>query len=125
MILDKIQQSDLKSIASKLNWISAHSRPDTSYHVCQRNNSAKKATAKDQVNANKALKKIKSEEVQLIFPNLGNENKLEFLCFADASLGNLKGHASQGGYITSLSSASQVPPDITKARACQPHGLRI
>ena len=52
------------------------------------------------VNANKALRKMKSEEVELIFPNLGDVNKVEFLCFTDASLGNLRGNASQRGYIT-------------------------
>ena len=32
---------------------------------------------------------MKSEEVELIFLNLGDVNKVEFFCFADASLGNL------------------------------------
>ena len=43
---------------------------------------------------------MKSEEVELIFPNLIDVNKVEFLCFADALLGNLRGNASKGGYIT-------------------------
>ena len=45
---------------------------------------------------------MKSEEVELIFANLGDVNKVKFLCFADVSLGNLRGNASQGGYITFL-----------------------
>ena len=101
-LLNKIQQQDLKSIAGKLNWISTHSRPDIAYDVCQTSNSTKEATVKDLVNANKALRKMKSEEVELIFPNLGDVNKVEFLCFADTSLGNLTGNASQIVYITFL-----------------------
>ena len=100
--LDKIQQWDLKSFAGKLNWISTYSGPDNAYDVCQTNNSTKEVTVKDLVNANKARGNVKSEEVELIFPNLGDVNKVEFLCFADASLGNLRGNASQGGYITFL-----------------------
>ena len=88
--LHKIQQWDLKSLAGKLNWVSTHSGPDTAYDVCQTNNSTEEATVKELVNANKALRKMKSEEVELIFPNLGDVNKVEFLCFAYASLGNLK-----------------------------------
>ena len=40
--------------------------------------------------------------MELIFPNLGEVNKVQFLCSADASLGNLRGNASQGGDITFL-----------------------
>ena len=74
---------------------------DTANDVCQTNNSTDEATVKSLVNTYKALEKTKSEEVELTFPNLRDVNKIEFLCFADASLGPfvLKKTRDMHGYL--------------------------
>ena len=89
--LDKIKQWNLRSLAGKINWISTHSRPKIAYDVCQTNNSTKEATVKDLVNANKAHRKMKSEEAGLIFPNLGDVNKVEFFALQMHHLEILEG----------------------------------
>ena len=47
--------------------------------------------------ANKAIKTMKSRDVQLKFPNLGDPDKIEVIAFSDASHANLPSGASQGG----------------------------
>ena len=100
--LDPEELRALKSIAGSLNWISSHSRPDVSYDVCEVNKSIKDATHKDLFTANKGIRKAKSQNTKLEFPNLGNIEEARIVGYADASFKNLKGGASQGGYLIFL-----------------------
>ena len=59
----------------------------------------KSATVEDQFRANKTIKKLKSNEVKLRFPNNGQVEKAQLVSFSDASLANLKNDGSQGGGI--------------------------
>ena len=63
---------------------------------------ATNGTVNDLQAANKALKKLLSEEVALNFKNLGDIKKARISAFSDASHANLKGGSSQGGYIIFL-----------------------
>ena len=51
--------------------------------------------------ANKVIRRIKSEQVDLKFHNLGS-GQLSLLVYTDASLGNLPDGGTQGGYIIFL-----------------------
>ena len=52
--------------------------------------------------ANKVIRKAKSNTVRLRFRDLGDIKRAELISFSDASLGNLKDSASQGGNIIFL-----------------------
>ena len=45
---------------------------------------------------------MKSEEVVLQYPNLGNIELCSIICFSDAAFANLKNGSSQGGFIIFL-----------------------
>ena len=81
------EKRELKSLAGQMNWIALHSRPDMSYDVC---------------GTNKSLRKMKADNMKLTFLDLGDIEHAEIICYTDASCGNLRGKASQGGYVIFL-----------------------
>ena len=68
------------------------------YDACEINTSVKNATVEDVMQANKVVRKAKSNTVRLRFSDLGDVKRAELISFSDASLGNLKDGASQGGH---------------------------
>ena len=52
--------------------------------------------------ANKVIKKLKSEHVTLKFQNLGDDDSLKLVVFSDASMGNLPDGGTQGGHLIVL-----------------------
>jgi hypothetical protein len=57
------------------------------------------ATQSEVSRANKVVRRLKSDRVQLVYEHLGDMQNVELVCYADASYGNLRGGASQGGYV--------------------------
>ena len=104
--LNEKQKRDYKSLAGQLNWISSHSRPDLSFDVCVANVSLKNATKREADHINKAVRKMKSQDVRLNFANVGDISECKWICYTDASFANLPGKASQGGYIIFLKGAN-------------------
>ena len=96
------QKRDLRSLVGQLLWISSHSRPDIAYDVCDISTSVKDATQRDLLNVNKKIRKMKMEDVKLIYPELGEISEVELICYTDASFKHLKGNASKGGHIVFL-----------------------
>ena len=72
------------------------------YDACEISTSVKNATVEDVMQANKVVRKAKSNTVRLRFRDLGDVKGAELISFSDASLGNLKDGASQGGHIIIL-----------------------
>ena len=66
--------------------------------------------------ANKHIQKLKSTEVVLQFPSLGNLESLYITCFSDASLANLKSGASQEGFAIFLCGNEKYLPIAWKSR---------
>ena len=100
------ESRELKSLAGQLMWISSHTRPDLAYDVCDLSTSVKGATQSDASKANKAVRRLKSDCVQLVYGDIGDMRDAELVCYTDASYGNLKGGASQGGYVIFLRGAN-------------------
>jgi hypothetical protein len=92
----------LKSLAGQLMWISSHTRPDLAYDVCEMSTSVKGATQSDAFKANKIVRRAKADDVKITYADLGGMEEIEIICYTDASYGNLKGGASQGGHIIFL-----------------------
>ena len=72
-------------------------RPDVAFGARQASIAATNGTVNDLQAANKALKKLLSEEVMLNFKNLGDIKKARISTFSDASHTKLKGGSFQGG----------------------------
>ena len=89
-VLDSQEKRELKAIAGQINWISTQTRPDLAYDACEISTSVKNATVEDVMQANKVVRKAKSNTVRLRFRDLGNVKRAELVSFSDASSGNLK-----------------------------------
>lgn len=100
--LTESELEDLRSLVGQLGWVAGQTRPDLSFEVCQLSSCFNHATVNDVLKANKLLKKAKQENISLSFGVPGKLDKLKFVCFNDASLGNLKDGGSQGGYVIYL-----------------------
>ena len=98
-VLDSQEKRELKAIAGQINWIATQTRPDLAYDACEISTSVKSATVEDVMQANKVVRKAKSNTVRLRFRDLGDVKRADLISFSDASLGNLKDGASQGGHI--------------------------
>ena len=72
------------------------------YNACEVSVSIKDATINDLKQANKYIRKAKSESSGITIVNLENIALCSIICFSDASFANLKGSSSQGGYIIFL-----------------------
>ena len=87
---------ELRAVVGQLLWASGQTRPDISFDTCQLSSSLKSATAEDQLRADKTIKKLKSNEVKLRFPNIGQVEKAQLVSFTDASIANVKNGVSRG-----------------------------
>ena len=102
-ILDKRNADNLRSIIGQLNWLGSQTRPDCSFDVLELSIAMKQPIKQDIVRANKTVKKLKYDECDIFFPDLGDLNRLKLVVFSDASHANLPdGFSSAGGFIVFL-----------------------
>ena len=104
--LNSDEKRKLRSLVGQMNWIANHSRPDIGFDACQISTSVKDATIRDLKNANKAVMRLKSDNVKLTYPLLGDISASRLICYTDASFKNLPGGASQGGYCIFIEGAN-------------------
>ena len=95
--LTKEEVDKFRSKIGQILWVSRQSRLDTIFDACHLASSLKNATVNNILEANKVIKRLKSETVELKFQHLGDITKVQLLAFSDASLGNLPDGGSQGG----------------------------
>ena len=95
--LDKTEHEELHSLTGQLNWVASQSRPDIAYDICELSTSLKPATVKNILDANKGVKKLKSDSLVLKFYSINEEN-VKIFVYSDSSFGNLLDGSSQGGY---------------------------
>ena len=82
-----LKRSNLTKIGQIL-WTSQQSRPDVVFDACQLASKIKDGKVEHLMEANKVIRRIKSEQVDLKFYNLGS-GQLSLLVYTDVSLGNL------------------------------------
>ena len=97
-MLDSQEKRELKAVAGQINWVITQTRPNWAYDACEISTSVKNATVEDVIQANKVVRKAKSNTVRLRFRDLGDVKRAEFIFSSDAFPGNLKDGASQGGH---------------------------
>ena len=102
-ILCKEDSDNLRSLVGQLNWLGSQTRPDCSFDVLELSTAMKQPMQEHIVRANKTLKKLKLEDSNILFPDLGDPKSLKLVAFSDASHANLPdGFSSAGGYIIFL-----------------------
>ena len=94
----------LRTAIGQLNWVATQTRPDLSYDVLELSMITNRATVDHLLQANKVIRKLKSEALQIKFPRLGELSNLKLMLFNDASFANLPdGTSSTGGRVVFLS----------------------
>ncbi len=99
--LNDLEKQTLRSKVGQVMWIAKQTRPDVLFDACKLATSVKDARIEHLQTANKIIKKVKSEKVNLKFQDVGEEPFL--VVFSDASLGNLPDGGTQGGHVILLS----------------------
>ena len=79
-LLSNEDSRDLKRLNGKLMWLSLHTRPDLAYDVCDLSTSATGATQSEVSRANKVVRRLKSDRVQLVYRHLGDMRNVELIC---------------------------------------------
>ena len=101
--LDDEAKKSLKCFTGQLAWAANLTRPDISFHTCESSVGSKHSTVLDIFKAHKTLRKLRSTEVKLTFLALKDLTRsCKLVVFSDASHANLKGGASQFGYVVLL-----------------------
>ena len=107
--VSEIQRTQLRSTTGQLNWLAGISRPDLAFDVCQLSTRATQAQIKDLLQANKVIKRAKTDQGKIIFPSM-NLSKIKVIAFADASFDNLPNGGSQGGNVIFLTDGKSAAP---------------
>ena len=114
-LLNEEEKFALRSLLGQLNWLSTQCRPDISYDVSSLSSSFKNAAVKHIIKANKIVKRVKMNKVELFFPKL-DLNELTVRCYADASYGKLEDGGSQGGMYIELASNNKTAPVLWSSK---------
>jgi hypothetical protein len=101
LFLTQAESDFLRSKIGQILWVARQSRPDVLFDVSSLASSLKVARVEHLIEANKVVKRLKSEKVTLKFQNLG-ASQLQLVVFSDASLGNLPDGGTQGGHFIVL-----------------------
>ena len=104
-LLSEKEKRQLRGKIGQLLWVAKQSRPDILFDTCILASSLKDAKVKDILLANKLVSRVKSNNVSLMFQDLG-ECTPTLVIFSDASFANLPSGGSQGGYFIILMSGN-------------------
>ena len=102
-LLNSDEEHILRKVIGQANWLASQTRPDISFDVlnlsCDIN---KNPVVSHLIEANKMIRKIKTKESKLVFPNLGTVDDLKIVAFTDAYANLPDGTSSAGGYVILL-----------------------
>ena len=90
------EKSKLRSISGQLSWVISQTRPNASFDSCRVSNYGKNTKVKNVLEANKAVKKLQSSKLRLVYLDLGNSKYLKVIVYGDATHASLSSGASQG-----------------------------
>ena len=103
---DSLTPEELKGyrkIVGSLNRVATVTRPDLSFDVVNLSTHFRNAKVDDLINANKAVRKLKAQDVIMMFPGLVIDEKLKLILYTDSAYKNLcDGMSSCAGYIIFL-----------------------
>jgi len=108
--LSEKEMKQLRSVCGQLLWATSQTRPDVAFDSCQVNNYGKEPTVRNILEANKAIKKLKTDKVKIVYPCLGNPKHMKVAVYGDGSHNSLPNGASQGGKIVFLTGNGRAAP---------------
>ena len=97
--LDSDERSEFKHLVGQINWVATQCRPHVAYENCLLGSQADKSTVAEVYLANKVVRKIQEQSLNLIFPKDLDLKTLRIVSFCDAAFANLHDKGSQGGYM--------------------------
>jgi len=94
----------LRSIVGQANWVASQTRPDLCYDVLELSMClSRHPEVCHLIQANKMLRKIKTDCYQLIFPHMDEVTNLTIVVYSDASHANIPdGSSSTAGHVVFL-----------------------
>ena len=94
----------MRSVCGQVLWATSQTRPDSSFEGCQISNYGNDPKVKTIIEANKTVRKLKTDQLKIMFPNLGDPKQIKVVVYGDGSHAALPSGASQGGNIIFLAS---------------------
>ena len=94
--LTKVETRQFRAIVGQINWAAQQTRPDLLFEVLELSMKFKCPVIDDLLRANKALKKMQSSDVAIIFPKLSYKQELKLFAMSDSSFANLTDGVSSG-----------------------------
>ena len=65
-------------------WVTSQTRPDASFDNCKVSSYGKNPKVKNLIEASKAVKKLQSSTLRLVYPDLGSPEYLKVIVYGDA-----------------------------------------
>ena len=115
-ILNDEEKKKLKSAVGQVMWTTSQTRPDGSYQACQSSNYGKNPTVKLIQDTNKVIRKLKTDEMKIKYPGLGNLDDLGVVVYSDGSHATLPSGGSQGASIVFLQGHGRSAPVTWKSK---------
>ena len=97
--LSASDQTCLRQLVGKLNWLVQGTRPDMAYEMIELSTKLQRGKVKDLVRAVKCLRKLKDEEAWVKFSKLGPVKTWKMVVYTDAAHANLNSVSSVGGHV--------------------------
>ena len=92
----------LKRFVGQLAWACNLSRPDIAFDTCVLSVGVEKSCVSDVLKGRKILRKLKQTQINIRIVSLTNIEECSIELYSDASFANLKGSASQAGFVIFL-----------------------
>ena len=108
------KKSKLRSISQQLLWVTLQTSPDTSFESCRASSYGKIPEVRNLLGANKAVKKLQSSTLRLVYSDLGNPEYLKVIVYRNANHASLPSGAPQGAQIVFLC-GNRTAPIICKS----------
>ena len=115
-LLTDDEKKTLRSISGQLLWTTSQTRPDLAFQSCNISNYGAAATVKSLNEANKAIRKLKHDDMKICFPALGRPNDMKIVAYGDGSHASLPSGASQGANIVFLTGNGRAAPVTWKSK---------
>ena len=121
---DKLTKEEFKKyrgLTGQISWAAHCSRPDVNFDVRDLSTRNKSATLGDVKQANKVLKKLQSQNVEIKHKQLGNWRELKIVAFTDSSYRNAEeATKSLGGrFVGLVNKHGDCNPLVWKSRTIQ------
>ena len=110
------EKNTLRSVAGQLLWTTSQTRPDLAFQSCIISNYGAAATVRSLIEANKAIRKLKKDNMRMCFPGLGNQNNMKIVAYGDGSHASLPSGASQGANVIFLTGNGRAAPVSWKSK---------